>query len=95
MISGITTRQVEEALGIEGTGTHAMVSEWPRRFTPKGKAVPHKYEVVLNGELDVSMHELQALVALFGTVHVCGKYLSGGMGHAEDDPSTFYFEVSE
>lgn len=93
MNKGITSKQVEEALGLDGTSTSVTVSEWARRGGAGARKSPHRYEVVIDGDMDISMAELQSLVALFGTVHVCGKYTQPDRRHPED--GNFYFEVSE
>ena len=100
MNKGITSKQVEEALGMEGQSV-ATVSEWEAKGAltdsafpiQNRRATPHRYEVVIDGDMDISMAELQALVALFGTTHVCGRY-TAPMG-VDCGYSCFYYEVSE
>lgn len=90
MNKGITSKQVEEALGLVNSSSIATVSEWAGHRQIPYK--PHRYELVIDGDMDISMAELQALVALFGTTHVCGKFTQA---FGDDDESAFYFEVSE
>lgn len=93
MNKGITSKQVEEALGFDSLSTTVVVSEFHRKGVPVSRPV-HRYEVVIDGDMDISMAELQALVALFGTVHVCGKVVRNDHCDASEG-SAFYFEVSE
>ncbi len=98
MNRGIIAAQVEQALGIDSMHSVTVTEFSGIKYGEQSSLEyerPHRYEVIIDSDLDISITEFVALHALFGTINVTGKFVRPERDETASDDISFYFAVEE